>query len=69
MKKIIILSFFVFSIALASCSNSQYEYRVPQDPEATILLKPDNNTECLEVEAVKFEWSKSVNTDILHIEC
>jgi hypothetical protein len=67
MKKIIILSFFVFSIALASCSNSQYEYRVPQDPEATILLKPDNNTECLEVEAVKFEWSKSVNTDIYTI--
>ena len=67
MKKIIILSFFVFSIALASCSDSQYEYRVPQDPEATILLKPDNNTECLEVEAVKFEWSKSVNTDIYTI--
>ncbi|MGY8946275.1 MAG: hypothetical protein ACKVJS_04385 [Flavobacteriales bacterium] len=63
MKKILILSFFVFSIALISCSNSEFTERIPEDPEAAILLKPDKNTECLEVEAVKFEWNKSLNTD------
>jgi len=62
MKKILILSFYVFSIALISCSGD-YIIRIPEDPAAAILLKPDNNTECLEVEAVKFEWNKSLNTD------
>jgi len=63
MKKILILSFFVFSIALPSCSGDDYELRELKDPEIAVLLKPDNNTECLEVEAVKFEWGKSENTE------
>jgi hypothetical protein len=63
MKKILILSIFVFSTMLISCSNSEYTERIPEDPSAAMLAKPDNNTECLEVEAVKFEWIKSVNTE------
>ena len=31
-------------------------------PKAATLSKPANNTECLEVDAVKFEWNKSEDT-------
>jgi len=72
MKKIIILSFFVFSIALASCSGSADggnngggdtpDPTGPVAPKAATLSKPANNSECLEVEAVKFEWNKSDDT-------
>ncbi|MGY8949289.1 MAG: hypothetical protein ACKVIV_04560 [Flavobacteriales bacterium] len=72
MKKIIILSFFVFSIALASCSGSADGGNNgvgdtpgptgPVAPKAATLSKPANNSECLEVEAVKFEWNKSDDT-------
>ena len=71
MKKILILSFFVFSIALSSCSGSSDggnnggeggEPVGPAAPSAAKLTKPANNSECLEVEAVKFEWNKSNDT-------
>jgi len=71
MKKILILSFFVFSIALPSCSGSSDggnnggeggEPVGPAAPSAAKLTKPANNSECLEVEAVKFEWNKSNDT-------
>ena len=73
MKKILILSFFVFSIALISCSGSSDggnngggggdpNPTGPVTPSAATLSKPANNSECLEVEAVKFEWNKSNDT-------
>jgi hypothetical protein len=72
MKKILILSFFVFSIALISCSGSSDggnnggggdpDPTGPVTPSAATLSKPANNSECLEVEAVKFEWNKSNDT-------
>ena len=34
----------------------------PQKPSRAVLSKPANNTECLEVDAVKFEWNASDNT-------
>ena len=34
----------------------------PQKPSKSVLSKPDNNSECLEVDAVKFEWNSSNNT-------
>ena len=45
-----------------SCSKT-YEFRAPVDPAAANLSKPANNTQCLEVDKVKFEWNKSDNTD------
>jgi hypothetical protein len=76
MKKILILSFYVFSIALISCSGSSdgenngggggggpVDPPGPVAPSAATLSKPANNSECLEVDAVKFEWNKSDNTD------
>jgi len=45
-----------------SCSKT-YEFRAPVDPAAATLSKPANNTQCLEVDKVKFEWNKSDNTD------
>jgi|TARA_B100000780_G_scaffold131807_1_gene92416 hypothetical protein len=68
MKKILIATFCLFSIILTSCSNSEYKIRVPVDPSKATLLKPANNSECLEVDAVKFEWIKSDNTDSYSIE-
>ena len=76
MKKILILSFYVFSIALISCSGGSdgggdgggggggpVDPPGPVAPSAATLSKPANNSECLEVDAVKFEWNKSLNTD------
>jgi len=34
----------------------------PQKPSKSVLSKPDNNSECLQVDAVKFEWNSSNNT-------
>ena len=34
----------------------------PQKPQKAVLSKPENNTECLEVDAVKFEWNTAQNT-------
>ena len=62
MKKILIISFCVFSMLTISCSKT-YELRAPVDPAAANLSKPANNTQCLEVDKVKFEWNKSDNTD------
>ncbi|SUZ86091.1 uncharacterized protein METZ01_LOCUS38945 [marine metagenome] len=45
-----------------SCSKT-YEFRAPVDPGAATLSKPANNSQCLEVDKVKFEWNKSDNTD------
>ncbi|MFL2638644.1 MAG: hypothetical protein ACJ0OB_00265 [Flavobacteriaceae bacterium] len=64
MKKIANIAYSLFiSIILISCSSDGYEFREPVDPTAANLSKPANNTECLEVDAVKFEWNKSENTD------
>ncbi len=62
MKKILIISLCVFSMITISCSKT-YEFRAPVDPAAANLSKPANNTQCLEVDKVKFEWNKSDNTD------
>jgi hypothetical protein len=72
MKKILILSIFVFSTILISCSGSSdggnngdgpVDPPGPVAPSAATLSKPANNSECLEVEAVKFEWNKSNDTN------
>jgi len=62
MKKILIISVCVFSMITISCSKT-YEFRAPVDPGAATLSKPANNSQCLEVDKVKFEWNKSDNTD------
>tara|TARA_B110000444_G_scaffold92160_1_gene87097 strand:+ start:246 stop:929 length:684 start_codon:yes stop_codon:yes gene_type:complete len=66
MKNIITKSFLIIMLSLISCSggndNSVSEENNIPEPEAAILTKPANNSECLEVEAVKFEWSTSKNT-------
>ena len=67
MKNITIKSFFILCLILTSCSE-KYVTREPVDPSAATLSKPANNTQCLEVEKVKFEWNKSDNTDSYVIE-
>ena len=66
MKKLIIKSFLIIAPLLISCSggndNSVSEENNIPEPEAAILSKPANNSECLEVEAVKFDWNTSKNT-------
>ena len=62
MKKILIISLCVFSMIIISCSKT-YEFREPVDPSVASLSKPANNSQCLEVDKVKFEWNKSDNTD------
>ena len=62
MKKILIISLCVFSTITISCSKT-YEFRAPVDPASATLSKPANNSQCLEVDKVKFEWNKSDNTD------
>tara|TARA_B100000953_G_scaffold236810_1_gene198321 strand:- start:3309 stop:3944 length:636 start_codon:yes stop_codon:yes gene_type:complete len=52
----------VFSTITISCSKT-YEFRAPVDPASATLSKPANNSQCLEVDKVKFEWNKSDNTD------
>ena len=68
MKNVILKSFFILCLILTSCSQSEYVTREPVDPSAATLSKPANNTQCLEVEKVKFEWNKSDNTDSYVIE-
>ena len=74
MKKILnILSGLIIMTAL-SCggggddSNSGFDNNNNSDPvipspKASVLSKPANNSECLEVDAVNFEWNSSDNTD------
>jgi hypothetical protein len=62
-----------FSILLISCGGSGGDESNnsgngggnepgPVAPKAATLSKPDNNSECLQVDAVKFEWNKSDDT-------
>ena len=62
MKKILNIVFGLIIILHFSCSKT-YEFRAPVDPEAANLSKPANNSQCLEVDSVNFEWNKSENTD------
>ena len=70
MKNIITKSFLVTTLLLFSCggendgsnSGENGEENSTPKPEAAILSKPANNSECLEVEAVQFEWNASKNT-------
>jgi len=61
--RILINSLIVMCLILSSCSSDPYTFRVPVDPTAANLSKPANNSQCLEVEKVKFEWNKSENTE------
>ena len=63
MKNITLKSFIVLCILISSCSSDSYTFRAPVDPSAANLSKPANNSQCLELEKVKFEWNKSDNTD------
>lgn len=63
MKKKLAQSFFVLFLFITSCSEKSYVFRTPVDPGLANLVSPANNTQCLEVEKVKFEWNKSDNTD------
>jgi hypothetical protein len=69
MKKLIIKSFLIIAPLLISCSggndNSVSEENNVPEPEAAILSNPANNSECLEVEAVKFDWNTSKKYNFL----
>ena len=71
MKKILLSTVCFISILLISCGGSTDDGGgsgpvdpppTPQKPGKSVLGKPANNTECLEVDAVKFEWNKSDDT-------
>ena len=73
MKKILLTTGCFISILLISCGSGGEDDSgggggpidpppTPQRPSKAVLSKPDNNTECLEVDAVKFEWNSSENT-------
>ena len=62
MKKILNIIFGLIIMMNLSCSKT-YEFRAPVDPEAANLSKPANNTQCLEIDNVTFEWNKSENTE------
>jgi len=62
MKNIVIKSFLAIVLTLSSCSKA-YEERAAVDPSISLLSKPENNTQCLQVEKVKFEWGISENAD------
>ena len=75
MKKILIISLCVFFPLLISCGGSGGDDgnnggdgngggnpSGPVAPKPATLSKPANNSECLEVDAVKFEWNKSDDT-------
>jgi hypothetical protein len=71
MKKILLSTVCFISILLISCGGSTDDGGgggpvdpppTPQKPGKSVLGKPANNTECLEVDAVKFEWNSSENT-------
>ncbi len=72
MKNIVIKSFLIVLLTLISCgsgddSNNGNENNIPE-PDAATLNKPSNNSECLQVDAVKFEWNNSKNTTSYDIE-
>ena len=72
MKKFLVFTVYFISILLISCGGSSGgdgegggpidPPPTPQKPSKAVLSKPANNTECLEVDAVKFEWNSSENT-------
>ena len=72
MKKVLLSTVFFISILLISCGGSAEGEGgesgpvdpppTPQKPSKAVLEKPANNSECLEVDAVKFEWNASENT-------
>ena len=62
MKKILNIIFGLIIMMNLSCAKT-YEFRAPVDPEAANLSKPANNTQCLEIDNVTFEWNKSENTE------
>lgn len=73
MKKILLSTVYILSLFLISCGGGDTEGGdgngggpvdppTPQKPSKAVLSKPANNTECLEVDAVKFEWNASENT-------
>ena len=72
MRKILLSTVYFISILLISCGGSAEGEGggggpvdpppTPQKPSRAVLSKPANNTECLEVDAVKFEWNASENT-------
>ena len=62
MKNIITKSFLGIVLIISSCS-SPSEVRADPVPSAALLSKPENNTQCLQIEKVKFEWGISENTD------
>jgi len=62
MKNIVIKSFLAIVLIISSCS-SPSEVREDPVPTAALLSKPENNTQCLQIEKVKFEWGISENTD------
>ena len=74
MKKIFFTSIYLLSLIMISCGGGGDENGgggnggpvdpppTPQKPQKAVLSKPENNTECLEVDAVKFEWNTAQNT-------
>ncbi len=73
MKKIFFKKLiYLLSLILLSCGGGGEENGggsgpvdpppTPQKPQKAVLSKPENNTECLEVDAVKFEWNTAQNT-------
>ena len=73
MKKVLLSTAYILSLFLISCGGGESEGGdgngggpvdppTPQKPSKAVLSKPENNTECLEVDAVKFEWNASENT-------
>ena len=77
MKKIYFKSIYILSLILFSCGGSGGDDGgggggpvdpppTPQKPQKAVLSKPANNSECLEVDAVKFEWNTAANTCLLY---
>ena len=74
MKKIFFTSIYLLSLIMISCGGGGEDNGgggnggpvdpppTPQKPQKAVLSKPENNTECLEVDAVKFEWNTAQNT-------
>ena len=73
MKKIYFKSIYILILILFSCGGSGGDDGgggggpvdpppTPQKPQKAVLSKPENNSECLEVDAVKFEWNTAANT-------
>lgn len=73
MRKIFFTSIYLLSLIMISCGGGGDDNGgggngpvdpppTPQKPQKAVLSKPENNTECLEVDAVKFEWNTAQNT-------